>query len=141
MMDDLERILTANGIRFHRLGNRIRYDTDLVSGSAISETQTAAQPASEGHRPPAVQDLLPPAAYGLSAAEEPPPAVEGLLPPAAHGPHTSADVSMAALSRATSSSFASPAPKSPPQRALTPVPPPDDGAYSRSKLAFVLPTI
>lgn len=109
------------------------------------ETETAAQPATEGHRPPAVEDLLPPAAYGLRppAAEGPhPPAVEGLLPPAAYGSHTPADVSMAAaedpgaaLSRATSSSFASPAPKSPPQRALTPVPPPDDGAYCR-KLAF-----
>lgn len=105
------------------------------------ETETAAQPATEGHRPSTVEDLLPPAAYGLRppAAEGPRTlAVEGLLPPAAYGLHTPADVSMAApedpgaaLSRATSSSFASPAPKSPPQRALTPVPPPDDGAYCR----------
>ncbi|KAL1683499.1 hypothetical protein EV122DRAFT_273147 [Schizophyllum commune] len=100
------------------------------------ETETAAEPATEGHRPPAGQDLLPPAAYGLR-----PPAAYGPRPPAAEGPHPPsveglqppADVSMAApedsgaaLSRATSSSFASPAPKSPPQRALTPVPPPDD---------------
>ncbi|KAL1709965.1 hypothetical protein EV121DRAFT_275866 [Schizophyllum commune] len=64
----------------------------------------------EQPQPATEEDLLPPAAYGL---------LEGLLPPAAYDPG-------AALSRATSSSFASPAPKSPPQRALTPVPPPDD---------------
>ncbi|KAI5900124.1 uncharacterized protein SCHCODRAFT_01168230 [Schizophyllum commune H4-8] len=77
---------------------------------------------------PATESLLPPAAYGLHS-----PVAEGPQPPAAYAPRPPADVSMAApedpgaaLSRATSSSFASPAPKSPPQRALTPVPPPDD---------------
>ncbi|KAL1669382.1 hypothetical protein GGF50DRAFT_110356 [Schizophyllum commune] len=110
--------------------------SEAKAGQPQIETETAAQPATEGHRPLAAEDLLPPAAYGLRppAAEGPhPPAVEGLLPPAAYGLHTPADVSMAApedpgatLSRATSSSFASPVPKSPPQRALTPVPPPDD---------------